>query len=82
LGSAHPDRFVGSRPRASHNSTLVLTRLDWHIQLAIKNSKDRREILAKIRKSVKERDLESMFESSASIQPELTRAEERIKILK
>jgi uncharacterized protein YydD (DUF2326 family) len=83
LGFAHPDRFVGQQAKSDSQIALsYLLGLDWQIPLAIRELKERRETLTKIRKSVKDGELGAMFDSSASIRPELTRAEERVELLK
>jgi uncharacterized protein YydD (DUF2326 family) len=82
IGFAHPDRFVAQQAKSDSQIALsYLLGLDWQIPLAIRELKDRRETLTKIRKSVKDGDLGAMFGTSASIRPELTRVEERVGML-
>jgi uncharacterized protein YydD (DUF2326 family) len=83
LGFAYIDRFVGAQAASDAQISLsYLLGLDWQIPAAMKEVKDRQKTLGKLRKAIKEGELGSMFGTSASIRPELTRVEEKVEQLK
>jgi uncharacterized protein YydD (DUF2326 family) len=83
IGFAHIDRFYGSQSASDAQIALsYLLGLDWQIPLAIRDVKERQETLGKLRKAIREGELGSMFGTSASIRPELTRVEEKVEQLK
>jgi uncharacterized protein YydD (DUF2326 family) len=83
IGFAHVDRFIGTQSASDAQIALsYLLGLDWQIPVAIKDLKERQETLGKLRKAIKEGELGNVFGTSASIRPELARAEERIQQLK
>ena len=83
IGFAHIDRYFAAQPASDAQIALsYLLGLDWQIPAEMKEGKERRETLGKLRKAIKEGELGSMFGTSASIRPELVRVEEKVERLK